>query len=285
MKAYWAKGRKGALEPADNDQPTPIDDGRFCRVIDLENGEIPVPTYGRTPDEVLAKIERTGMHARLHLASSQAPRSGQPAAPKPAAATRRLAMTPDEQMRATLDLATPAAAPAAVKALLEEATGIDLDEMAARAFADRAQRWAATHPELKNVAFNTKLITDNARMRVGGDLRKVTTEILEAVYQELSAGGYLLTEDHSNANPSQPALPVQPGQNPAQGTRQTDPAFATSHRLNRTGTANPPQWKPKYTREQIDRMPMKESEKLLRARDKDYEDSVNYWYPPRQARA
>lgn len=287
MRAFWARGRKGALE--ETDQPTPIDDGRFCRVVDLENGEIPVPTYGRTAEEVLSKIERTGMHARIRLTSVNSPTHRQPPAPGPGAAapaSRRLALTADEQMLETTRLADPQLAPRAITKLFESATGIDTEKLAAEAFTARAIQWQARHPELLDTAFNMKLITDNARMRAG-DLRNVTGDVLEQVYQELQAGGYLLTEEHLPASLTPPALPaVRPGESQVPRTRQTDPAFASSHRINRTGSMQAPQWQPKYTREQIDRMPLAESDRLLRTRDKDYSDSVNHWYPPaRQAHA
>lgn len=285
MRAYWAKGRKGAL--VETDQPTPIDDGRYCRVVDLENGEIPVPSYGRTPQEVLDKIEQTGMHARLRLTSAIAPaRHPAPGGPTPVAPpSRKLTLTADEQLLATTQLSDPQNAPRAITRLFEAATGIDTEKLAAEAFAGRAQAWQARHPELVDNAYNMKLITDNARMRAG-DLRNVTAEVLEQVYQELTAGGYLLTQEHLPAQPpTPPALPVPPGESPASRTRQTDPAFATSHRLNRTGSTQVPQWQPKYTREQIDRMPLAESDRLLRTRNKDYLDAVNFHYPPRQARA
>jgi hypothetical protein len=283
MRGYWATGRKGALVEAA--QPTPLDDGRYCRVIDLENGEIPVPTYGRTPDEVLEKIERTGMHARLRLTGSQSP-TRQPAQAQSIPAQRRLSLTADEQMLATTRLADPQAAPQAVRQLFEAATGIDTAALAARAFQERAEAWEARHPELKNSFFNKKLIVDNARMRVqGGDVSLITAEVLEACYQELSSGGFLLTEDDLQPNPNPKTLPVPSGESPNGGTRQTAAPFATGHRLNRTGSVQVPQWQPKYTREQIDRMPLAQSEKLLRSRDKDYADAVNHWYPPRQVAA
>jgi hypothetical protein len=281
MIAYWATGKKGAFIRCD--QPTPLDDGRFCRITDLEDGSIPVPTYGRSADEVLGKIERTGMHARM--AVTQATRPPAPTAPSPKPG-RRLTMTADEQMLATTQLNDPQNAPRAITKLFEAATGIDTEQLAANAFGERVVAWAGTHPEIKDNAFNKRLICDNAILRAGGNIRQVDAAILEHAFQELKAGGYLLTEDDLQAHHTTPALPVHPDNNPAARTRQTDPAFATSHRLNRTGSTQPPQWQPKYTREQVDRMPLKESDRLLRSGDKDYRESVDHWYPPaRQARA
>ena len=282
MIAYWLTGKKGAEQRSDVAKP--LDDGRFCRVTDLEDGSYPVRSYGRTVEEVFGKIEKTSMHRGLVIAQGRAPQPQQPA--RTAAPGRRLVLTADEQMLATSQLSDPSKAPAAITKLFESATGIDTEQIAARAFAERAIAWEATHPELKDAFYNKKLIADNARMRVGGDIRLVTTGVLERCYQELKAGGYLLTEEDLPANHNPQALPVPPGENPASRTRQTDPAFATSHRLNRTGSAQPPQWQPKYTREEIDRMPLKESERLLKANDQDYAQAVNFHYPPtRQARA
>jgi hypothetical protein len=283
MIAFWATGKKGAFVRCD--QPTPLDDGRFCRITDLEDGSLAVPTYGRTVDEVLAKIERTGMHARL--AVTQATRTPgapvAPAAPKPA---RRLALTADEQMLATTQLADPQNAPRAIARLFESATGIDTEQLAAQAFQERATAWESGHPELKDHAFNKRLIVDNALLKVGGNIRLVDATVLEQSFQELNAGGYLLTQEDLAAHVSPQALPVPPEETPASRTRQTDPAFATSHRLNRTGSTQPPQWQPKYTREQVDRMPLAQSERLWRNKDKDWLEANEHWYPSvRQARA
>jgi hypothetical protein len=282
MKAYWLTGKKGAEQPSD--EAKPLDDGRFCRVTDLEDGSQAVRTYGKTPDEVYGKIEKTSMHARAHLASP----ARQPAGPIPAtvkpAPTRRLTLTADEQMLATSELTNPAKAPGAIVKLFENATGIDTEQIAARGFEATAIAWAATHPELKDVPYNKKLIFDNARSRTG-NIRLITAEILEQCFQELKQGGYLLTEEDLPDGIQPPALPVLPAQNPDSRTRQTDAAFATSHRINRTGSTQLPQWKPKWTREEFDKMPLKESDRLLRARDRDYIEAANYHYPPRQARA
>ena len=282
MIAYWVTGKKGAEQRSE--QAKPLDDGRYCRITDLEDGSFPVRTYGQTPDEVYSKIEKTSMHARLRL-TDPARTNPTPAAPPKPAPARRLTLTADEQLLATSELSNPAKAPGALVRLFESATGIDTEQQAARAFEERALQWEGTHPELKNAYFNKKLIADNARMRVGGNIRLVTVEVLEQCYQDLKAGGYLLTEEDLPNGHQPPALPVPPEENPASRTRQTDPGFATSHRLNRTGLTQLPQWKPKYTREEIDRMPLRESERLLKAGDKDYADAVNYHYPPRQARA
>lgn len=285
MRAYWATGRKGALQ--ETAQPTPIDDGRFCRVIDLENGEIPVPTYGRSPQEVLDKIERTGMHARVRLTSSPAPRPQAPGGvPAPAPPRgRNLALTADEQMLATSQLSDPQLAPRAITKLFEAATGLDTQELAARACQERAMAWEATHPELRDNAFNKRIIMNDALLKAGGNLANVTAAILEKSFQELQAGGYLLTEEELPESHNPPALPVPPDENPAARTRETQPAFASSHRLNRTGISQPPQWKPKYTRDEINRMPLAQSERLWRTQDKDWIEANEHWYPSRQARA
>lgn len=281
MIAYWLIGKKGAEQRSE--EAKPLDDGRFCRLTDLEDGSQPTRTYGKTVEEVFAKVEKTAMHARTHLAQVQAPRQQTPpAAPKPG---RRLNLTADEQMQATLDLQNPATAPAAMAKLFESHTGVDIEKMAAEAFGHRVAAWGSTHPEIKNNLYNQRLICDNAILKAGGNIRLVDAAILEQAFVELSAGGYILTDEDLPARHSPQALPVPPDDNPASRTRQTDPAFATSHRLNRTGSTQVPQWQPKYTREQIDRMPLAESGRLLKAHDKDYADALNYHYPPRQARA
>jgi hypothetical protein len=278
MRAYWLTGKRGAEQASE--EAKPLEDGRYCRVTDLEDGSQAVRTYGKTPDEVYAKIEKTSMHARQRLAAV-AP--GDPVVPAVPAPARRLTLTADEQMRATKDLEDPAKAPGAVVKLFENATGIDTEQIAARDFEARAIRWAARHPELKDVPYNKKLIFDNARSRAG-NIRLITEEVLEQCYQELKQGGYLLTEENLPDNHSPAALPVQPGQNPDSRTRQTEAAITTTHRINRTGSAQVPQWQPKYTREQIEKMPLRESERLWKVQDKDWIEANNYHFS-RQARA
>lgn len=273
MKAYWLNDGK------------PGTDGRYCRVTDLEDGSLPIKVYGRTQEEVYSKIERTMMTAQAMVsqgkngsgATSQpanGPQRVQPAAP------RKLTLTAEEQMQATADLANPAKAPAAAKRLLESATGLDLDALTLQQFGERAKAWQATHPELVDSRFNVKLIFDNAKMRAGS-VAKIDAQILEAVYQELKAGGYLVTEEELPGNNQSATLPVPPNGNSESRTEQTGRTFATTHRASRLGAPQTQNWKPKYTKEQIDRMPASEEKRLLQARDRDYSEAVNYWYPPK----
>lgn len=262
----------------------PLPDGRICLVQDLQDGSLPIKVYGKDEAEVNRKIRQTNMHAQVALGRRAAPAGNQPgprAVPGNApAAERRLTLTADEQMQATADLGNPAKAPAAAKKLIESATGLDLDALTLAQFGERAKAWQATHPELADSRFNVKLIFDNAKMRAG-KVANIDATVLEAVYQELKAGGYLVAEDDAPANENSHALPVQPGETPAPRTAQTGSTFATSHRGSRLGAPQTPTWKPKYTREQIDRMPSKDEARLLKDGDKDYADAVNYWYPPK----
>jgi hypothetical protein len=270
MKAYWLNDGK------------PGPDGRFCRVTDLEDGTQPIKVYGRTQEEVFGKIERTMMTAQAMVSQGRtANQPGPKAASAPPAPGRTLTLNADQQMQATADLSNPAKSPDAARRLVESATGIDLEVLAAQQFAHRAEIWQASHPELRGSKFNIKLIADNARMRCGGQLKNVTAAALETVYQELKADDYLVTEEELSARNEHEALPVQPNGNSELRTEQTGRTFATSHRGSRLGAQQTPTWKPKYTREQIDRMPASEEKRLLQAGDKDYADAVNYWYPPK----
>ena len=271
MKAFWMYDGK------------PGPDGRYCRVTDLEDGTLPIKVYGKTHEEIFSKIERTMMTAQAMVSAGkngggQAVKPGPQPVPAPAA--RRLNLTADEQMQATADLGNPAKAPGAAKRLIESATGLDFDALTLQQFVERAKAWQATHPELVDSRYNIKLIFDNAKMRAGS-VANIDAAVLEKVYQELKADGFLATEDELPAREEPQALPVQPNGNSESRTEQTGRTFATTHRGSRLGAPQTPTWKPKYTREQIDRMPTRESERLLRSFDKDYADAVNYWYPPK----
>lgn len=226
-----------------------VTDGRMRLVIDPEDGSHPQYVYGKDKDEILHKLARTVEHGSRTIAALKSSVPTRHAASVGNAATLpapRKAMTPDQQMQATSDLANPAKAPQAVKALVNEATGGALDEFEEfrqekkiKRLASTAASWATRHPEFLRTETNKKLLCDSAVLRVG--IENVTEDVLQAVYLELLEGGYLQTD-----NPD-----VQLGETPAPRTvRERE---ATSYRRNSLRAAIPvPSTQLKYTRAQVD---------------------------------
>lgn len=271
MKRYWANDGQ------------PLNDGRLCYVIDLEDGTNPIRTYGQTRDEVFEKITNTTAHAQATIARSARESRSTPAQGTPAPTFQRR-LSPEEQMAVTADLSNPAKAPQAIVRLFESQTGLSVEQMQLQRFAEIASAWQQQHPEFYDHPTNQKLLVDNARMRAGG-LHNITNQVLEQVYQELQAGGFFIeAAQTTNRTPD-----VQPEENPAPRTsRPRGATFATSYRANAlsgaTATAANPRLK--YTREQMDRMTLSEQRRLIESRDPEYKRAFDFYFPqPGQATA
>ena len=250
----------------------PMQDGRLCLVIDPEDGTNPIRTYGRTRDEVLEKVAKTAETAQAMInrqrSSAQnghavTPAAGNGTAPVPpsvtqATAPRRVPVSADEVMQATLDMQNPAKAPQAVKTLMR-ANGFDVDAMQFREkmqeIANLAAAWERQHPEFPASDRNNRMLMDKAALMAGG-IQRVTTEALDAAYRELAAHGMLFDVEENNEPPAAHQA-AQPEGNPA--VRVVRPRGATSIRANSlratAPAANP---KPKYTRAEIDSMNTKQ---------------------------
>lgn len=292
MQAYWTTTKPDG---------TPITDGRLCRVVDLEDGSIPVRVYGRDQDEVFSKIERTMATAQLTVntqrngnghGGAQPPANGQGAAP-PLADARILSA--DDTMRLTADLQNPAKSAEASYKLSES-------ERAKRTQAQEqylavCRGFAPRHPEFFNHKTNRTLLINKALLTVGQDIQKITAEVLDLCYRDLVEADALLTEndvrpadleDEQNHQPST----AQPGGNP--GPVPVRPSSgvtsSTGHRSNRLGAPAAPQWKPKLTLEEISKLTTKETDAILRGTHsrisrKDYDEACDYWYSAARATA
>jgi hypothetical protein len=281
MKAFWSTTKPDG---------TPITDGRLCRVVDPEDGSIPIRVYGRTQDEVFSKIERTMMTAQSTLSEVKRPAGPKPLAfniDDPPAPRNTSILTADETMRFTADLQNPATSARAAARLAESHRAV-LEEEVGK-FKRIAEAWQSTHPELKDSLFNKKLITDNARMRAGG-LSKVTAEVLEHVYQELTAGGYLVTEEELPASdePLTPAVQLEGIQDPVPTRPRSAVVSTTGHRSTRLGAPQAPRFSPKYTLADLNRLTTRETAELNKPTHpghKEFEAACNYWYGGGQAQA
>lgn len=277
MKAYWLNNGQPITVGSDGGRYDRYA-GRYGRVIDLEDGTNPIPTFGASQDEVMGKIERTMMHSQIRMSQLTAPAT--PARTPPAATPAvPKKLTPEQTMQATADLGNPAKAGAAVAQLLESATGIDLNQLMIENFERTCLQWEASRPEFYGHFTNRKLIADNARMRAGG-LKNITAAVLDQVYQELQAGGYLLSREEfaDQPQPRTPAVPPEEIPAPRTEARPT-PNFATGHRGTKLrGGQSFATWTPKYTKEQIDTMPLAKADRLIRSNDEEYNKAVEHWY-------
>jgi hypothetical protein len=247
-------------------------------VTDLEDGTNPINTYGRSQEEVLAKIERTGMHAQLHIprVANQPQNNGNGRAPvPPAPAQNPHILSPDEKMRTTLDLQNPAKAAEAVVKLQRDQQATEEEEQ--KAFARRVAEWKAANPSWPAHPVNDRLLLLQARTFAPA-WKAITSVHLDQAFRELEASGVLLGEEPpTTINPAPP--PVQPEENPATRTNvRPRSAYATSHRSTRLQAAQTAQWRPKYTKEQIVKMPLAKSAELLRSNDRDYAEANEYWF-------
>jgi hypothetical protein len=284
MKAFWSTTKPDG---------TPITDGRLCRVVDPEDGSIPIRVYGRTQDEVFSKIERTMMTAQSTLSEVKRPAGNNGGAQPPAngagaAPPRNPAiLSVDDRMRLTADLSNPEKSAQASYRLAESERARQQQEV--KDFVATSEAWQSTHPELKDSLFNKKLITDNARMRAGG-LSKVTAEVLEHVYQELTAGGYLVTEEELPASdePLTPAVQLEGIQDPVPTRPRSAVVSTTGHRSTRLGAPQAPRFSPKYTLADLNRLTTRETAELNKPTHpghKEFVAACNYWYGGGQAQA
>jgi hypothetical protein len=274
MKAYWTDEKPDG---------TKITDGRVCRVLDPEDGSAPIRVYGKDQEAVLSKIERTSMLGQSLISELKKGAGKTAAGPQLVPARSPDILTADETLQLTEALQDPKRAAEASERLARSHRALEHEK--AQAFERTATAWAATHPELKDSLYNKKLITDNARMRVGGRLEAIRTETLEMVYQELTAGGYLLTQEEAALENSTSTPAVPPAETPAPVPSRQEGAFATSHRATRLNATQQATWQPKYTRAQLEKLTTKETDRLLKDRGqagKDYREACDFWYGARQ---
>lgn len=266
MKSWWSQTRPNGVA---------IDAGTFCRVIDLEDGTHPIYTYGASVDEVLEKIERQNGNAQIALTRrSTPPPTSQPVAP-------RARMTADEVMQATTDLGIAGKAGEAAARLVEDATGIDLRQMALQNFVRVATAWELAHPSFYPHPGNKRMLADQAKAHTGGDIARVTAEILTQAFTELQTGGYLLEaplEEEVQHQPSPASTPSSfPDESQVQRTerpRRSAPNYSTGipgTRLRATQTAQPRT--PKYSERQILTMHPDEYKRLWNSGDKDFREA------------
>lgn len=260
MKAYWSDTRP-------NGQP--VEPGSFCFITDLEDGSFPIPTYGRTQEEVLQKLALQNANAQLAIARRSAP----PSAPVPPVTPARR-IGPDEILKATSDLNNPATAGEAVATLFEAETGISPESLILQHFGQIAQQWELDHPEFYTHNGNRRLVTQEAA-RLAGGLARVSADHLTQAFNNLRNRGDLFEGQSSTATPS-PAFPDE-SRSSAPAERPSRPRFATSARST-TFRPQPPARTLKYTEEEIRTMPLSKSRRLIEQNDRDYAEACEAYF-------
>jgi len=228
----------------------------------------------------VVEIALNNMHAQRALARrAEAP----PENTNPSPIAPRKRMTADETMQATTDLQNPAKAAEAVTRLVQDATGMDLRQMAMDAFKARADEWVSETPDFYNCKPNRSLLATRLGVLVNGDVSLITKEMMTQTFHQMLAAGDLV-EDPGEAAPNVTTFPdenqvqrveTSRGGRNGTGTRSTNfraPQSAQTRTL-------------KYTREQIDRMSLARTEALIRSGDKDYAEACEFYYPAAKATA
>jgi hypothetical protein len=193
-------------------------------------------------------------------------------------------------MRLTQDLQNPAKSADAAYRLAESERAKRAD--AQESYLAICRQWSANHPEFYGHQFNRNLLITSALLSVGNDITRITLEVLDNTYRYLEGRGDLLTESDvtpkASANDNHQTSTAQPG-----GTLEVVPerptngvVSASSHRSNRLGAPQQPQWKPKYSLEEISKLTTKETAALNQPghpRHKEYVEACEYWYSGAQA--
>lgn len=261
----------------------PLEAGTVCWESVMP-GINPIYVYGKSEQEVIEKLDRNAATAQAALARRSAaaatPATGLP----PAAAPTR--MSGDDRMRATLDLADPSKSGTAAVRLIEDATGINLGDMVLDRFGRLAMDWQRAHPDFYAHPGNKNQLVTRAKAYAGGDLSRVTAEMLTQAFETLDAEGKLFEAPQEPAAAGEPTpdnLTTFPGGSQVQRTERPRGAlFATGVRSTSFRAAQTAQPRtPKYTAKAIQDMSDSESRRLIETNDKDYADSVEYHFGQR----
>lgn len=276
MKMEWTTTRQNG---------EPLRPGTVCRVLDMEDGTHPIYYYGKTEQEVNDKIALNNMHAQRALARrAEAPPQNNTApttTPSPIATRKR--MTADETMQATVDLQNPAKAGDAVTRLVQDATGMDLRQMAMDAFKARAEEWVHETPDFYNCKPNRSLLATRLGVMVNGDVSLISKEMMTQCFHTMLNAGDLVENPGDEENVT--TLPDENQVHRAETTRSGRSGTGTRSTNFRAPQSAQTRTTLKYTRDQIDRMSITKTEALIRSGDKDYAEACEFYYPSAKATA
>jgi hypothetical protein len=189
-------------------------------------------------------------------------------------------MSANDVMQATSDLGNPARAGEAVTRLVEDATGVNLKQMAADAFGVRAKEWELEHPEFFAHEGNREMLAYHSVRAARGDIASVSKELLTQTFLNLQERG-LLFERPAAAPATEPPAPTSfPGGSPVQrveyprGGRPGTGTRSTNFRATQTTQPRTP----KYTDDDIRKMPASKKRELIEANDPDFEAACERMY-------
>lgn len=268
----------------------PIDAGTYCWVTESDGGTNPIYIYGKSVDEVMQKLERTNAHAQAALLRRT---TQQPAAPRktvvfdashPVEVRPRLSA--DETMRATQDLGNAGKAGSAATALIEDHTGLDFSQLALDNYARVAMAWQAENPDFYPHPANKRLLTITAFGYVGNRPALVKPDHLTQAYEELLSRGELFPHPEDalpNDSTNPPSSTTFPGESQGSARTTERPRGAQRHATAARSTsftgARPAQPKgPKYTAEEIRRMPEAKARELIASNDREYAESCEFHF-------
>jgi len=265
VRGYWSDKRFDG---------TPVEKGTVMWVIDDDDLN-PIAIYGKSAQDVIDKLTLQQGYAQAELAR----RAATPVTVTPV--TPRARATADTLAQATADLANPAKSGAAIVTLFQDATGVDPRRIIMDNFNQIAKAWQAANPGFYAHEGNKRLLVDQAKMLVGGDLSMVTATVLSQAYSVLRQRGELFERPAAlppNPNEPEPAASSSsktitfPGESQVQRTERPRGApFATGTRSThfRASQTTPPRTS-KYTAEYIRNMPQAEMDRLNEANDPEY---------------
>ncbi len=280
MQGYWSDVRPNGK---------PLEPGTVCWVTEME-GINPIFTYGKDEQDVIRKLSLNNAHAQAALAKRTIAVPQQTGSISAVAPAVRPQMSADEVMQATQDLQFPGRAGNAAARLVADATGIDFEEMAISNFRKLAEEWENEHPEFYPHPGNRTLVGDLCGIKVGRRVALITKDIITQSFLELQERGLLFArpdELEEIPNPTPQPLPEEiPVQRP---TGQTRTLFATGTRSTRLRGAQTMQpTTPKYTADEIMRMPLSKARALNHRENpghKEYVEACEFHFGTAQARA
>lgn len=276
MQGYWSDVRPNGK---------PLEAGTVCWVTEME-GINPIFTYGKDEQDVIRKLSLNNAHAQAALARRTPQQKPVVFAAEPVE-TVRPQMSADEVMQATQDLQFPARAANAVVKLVEDATGINFQEMAARNLDKLAVEWENEHPEFYPHPGNRTLVGDLCGKKVNRQISLITKDMITQSFLELQERGLLFARPDELEEILEPTPQPLPEEIPVQRpTGQPSTRFATSIRSTRLRGAQMVQPRtPKYTADEINKMPLSKARELINSRDKDYLESCEVHFGAARARA
>ena len=272
---YWSPTRLNGA---------PLEAGTVCWVTTVP-GQNPIPIYGKNAQEVIEKLSAAQAYAQAELARRTPNPAATPVVTEIPQGRQRL--TADEIAQNTSDLGNPAKAGQAVAALVEDATGIDLKELAMQRFYAMLHRWQKANPDFNaGLEANKALLLMHARSMAGGENTMITPPMLDQAFKIMRT-----LRQHVDAAPALPPNPNEPStQTPASSTTQAIPfpgesqvqrterqrgTFATGTRSTRfSAPSGAPTKTPKYTKEDLIKMPLKREKELGNPKHPDHQAFV-----------